>query len=144
MYVGGLCLNGKQSTVANIKYGVPQRSILGPLLFVIYINDIPNVSDLATFILYADDANIIITGDCEAEIRDQLTVLINKLVNWVDSNGLALNLKKTNYMLFSRKRNLESIDFKIKNINIERKTEARFLALFSILANCFHPGGVPW
>ena len=87
-------LNGKKSAVANIKFGVPQGSILGPLLFVIYINDIPNVSELATFILYADDANIIITGECEAEVRDQLTVLINKLVNWVDSNGLALNLKK--------------------------------------------------
>ena len=124
-----VCFNGKKSTVANIKYGVPQGSILGPLLFIIYINDISNISDLATFILYADDVNIIITGHSEAEIRDQLTDLINKLVSWVDSNGLALNLKKTNYMLFSRKRNLESINFKIKNLNIERKTEARFLGI---------------
>ena len=51
------------SKTRHTKYGIPQGSILGPLLFIIYINDIPQVSNLAKFILYADDANIIITGD---------------------------------------------------------------------------------
>ena len=53
-------IQGKSSTTMSLKHGVPQGSILGPLLFVIYINDIPNINKFAKFILYADDANIII------------------------------------------------------------------------------------
>ena len=55
-------INGKNSPCWKITYGVPQGSILGPLLFIIYINDVQEIDKLATFILYADDANVIITG----------------------------------------------------------------------------------
>ena len=54
-------VNNSDSTMKKITYGVPQGSILGPLLFIIYINDIPEISSIAKFILYADDANIIVT-----------------------------------------------------------------------------------
>ena len=97
-------VNNSKSSMKPLKYGVPQGSILGPLLFVIYINDMPNVSKLATFILYADDANIIISGTTMSEIETELAKLTNDLVRWVDINGLKLNLKKTNYMVFSKKR----------------------------------------
>ena len=55
-------IKGHKSTTKELKYSVPQGSILGPLLFIIYINDIPNIHKIAKFILYADDANIIING----------------------------------------------------------------------------------
>ena len=77
-----------------VKYGVPQGSILGPLLLIIYINDIPEIAHFAKFILYADDDNIILTGDSIDMIAKELDLLIENLVIWVKSNGLALNLKK--------------------------------------------------
>ena len=123
-------IDGTNSTTKHIKYGVPQGSILGPLLFIIYINDIPNISTLAKFILYADDANIIITGDSIEEIHSQLDQLIKGLIKWVDSNGLAINLKKTVYMIFSRGRNCDlNKPLVILNKNIERKSETRFLGI---------------
>ena len=122
-------VNGKNSSQAYLKYGVPQGSILGPLLFLIYINDIPNICQIAKFILYADDANIIVTGSNITEIKNNIYILTQKLVTWVNINGLALNLKKTKYMLFSRKRGLEDFEVMINRTKIERKTESRFLGV---------------
>ena len=123
-------VNGSNSTTETIRYGVPQGSILGPLLFIIYINDIPEIAPFAKFILYADDANIILSGESIDIIVRDLYVLIENLTIWVKSNGLALNLKKTKYMIFSRTRNVElPMPLIISNTAIERKTEARFLGV---------------
>jgi retron-type reverse transcriptase len=62
-------VNGIDSDEEQIQYGVPQGSILGPLLFIIYINDLPCISNLDKFILYADDANIIVTGNTIEEVN---------------------------------------------------------------------------
>ena len=123
-------INGAESSTLDMDYGVPQGSILGPLLFVIYINDIPEIAQFAKFILYADDANIIITANTIEEINDQLENLITKLLDWVNSNGLVLNLKKTKYMIFSRSRNVELPQpLTISETLIERKYETRFLGV---------------
>ena len=122
-------VNGKDSSKRHIKYGVPQGSILGPLLFVIYINDIPGIYKFAKFILYADDANIIITGKNMAEINEQVEDLAVALLGWVDSNGLALNLKKTMYMIFSRRRIDDNYNLVIANTHIKRTREAKFLGV---------------
>ena len=61
-------IDGTDSKTLHMQFGVPQGSILGPLISIIYINDIPNVSQIAKFILYADDANIIITGNNITEV----------------------------------------------------------------------------
>ena len=89
-------INETSSESLTMDYGVPQGSILGPLLFIIYINDIPEIANCAKFILYADDANIILTADTIEEINTQLKNLTNNLLDWVNSNGLALNPKKLN------------------------------------------------
>ena len=122
-------ISGVNSSRKRMGYGVPQGSILGPLLFIIYINDMPEISKIAKFILYADDANIIITGKNIDEINEQMTALANTLLTWVDSNGLALNLKKTSYMIFSRQRIDSTYRLGIANTLIERKTESKFLGV---------------
>ena len=107
---------------------MPQGSILGPLLFIIYINDLPEISKLAKFIFFADDASIIITGVDIAEIIHKLNSILPQLENWVNLNGLKMNLKKTKYMIFSNKPT-EDIQITIASTNIERTIEERFLGV---------------
>ena len=93
---------GASSTGKPMLFGVPQGSILGLLLCIIYINDLPNIFKAAKSIFYyADDANIIIQGPDISTITQQLRNLFDVWPNWV--NGLALYLNKTKYMIFSRK-----------------------------------------
>ena len=122
-------IDGATSTHRGVTYGVPQGSILGPLLFIIYINDIPEINKLAKFILYADDANIIVTGTNISEVEEKLCQLSDHLVRWVNSNGLVLNLKKTHYMIFCRQNITENPVVKINNRIITRVQEARFLGV---------------
>ena len=122
-------IDGVDSSSRHMAYGVPQGSILGPLLFIIYINDLPGISNLAKFILYADDANIIISGENIDEVQAKFSILANNIVHWVDSNGLALNLKKTNYMIFTRQRTVPQREFKMSGRTLESKSEARFLGV---------------
>ena len=124
-----VAINGKHSTPRNMQHGVPQGSILGPLLFIIYINDLPNVTNLSKFILYADDANIVITGHNTQEVYEKLSRLSSEIVTWVDKNGLVLNLKKTNYMIFSNSKSNQYQEVCISGTKIERKSEARFLGV---------------
>ena len=91
-------LNGEYSEFANITCGVPQGSVLGPLLFLIYINDLPNISKVLNFYLFADDTNIYY----EAESLNKLETIINKelkkLHTWLIVNRLSLNIDKTNFL----------------------------------------------
>ena len=88
----------------SVKCGVPQGSILGPLLFIIYMNDLYNVSKFLFSILYADDTCVLLNG----KHLDELIVLINKELNllftWLQANKLSLNGQKTYNIIFHRAR----------------------------------------
>ena len=112
-----------------IQTGVPQGSILGPLLFILYINDICNVSKLLELILFADDTNIFLSGSDYASICNILNVELNKLNVWFRVNKLSLNISKTNYIIFGKKRVPDDFHIIINGMAIERVYSTKFLGV---------------
>jgi len=83
------------SDMETVNIGVPQGSILGPLLFLIYINDMPNVSKIFSFTLFADDTTLANSNCNFAELINSTNVELNKIYDWTMSNRLSINYDKT-------------------------------------------------
>ena len=95
-----MTVNGHCSETLNITCGVPQGSVLGPLLFLIYINDLPNVSKILKFHLFADDTNIFYSSSCFEELQSTVNKELKKASKWLQANRLSLNIDKTNSTIF--------------------------------------------
>ena len=83
---------------------MPQGSILGPLLFILYINDLANVSNALFLILFADDTSVYIEADKEPDLIKTLNEELSKLNIWLNANKLTINISKFHYMVFHRGR----------------------------------------
>ena len=90
----------QQSKKLSIQYGVPQGSVLGPLLFLVYINDITNCSKLGEFILFADDTNIFVSGNTKKEAYSKANLLLRSVHQYMILNKLHINQSKCCYMYF--------------------------------------------
>ena len=112
-------INNTQSTKNDITVGVPQGSILGPLLFIIYINDIIHSSTVFRFIIFADDTTLYTTLNTQEDINDILNDELVKINNWLKVNKLSLNVAKTKAMLFHMpQKRILNLRLKIAGSNI--------------------------
>ena len=91
--------NNYKSEKLDVICGVTQGSILGPLLFILYINDIVNTSNMLPIILFADDTTILFTDKDISNKVDLINTELKEVTNWFKSNKLSVNASKTNIMI---------------------------------------------
>ena len=109
---------------------MPQGSILGPLLFILYINDIRNASNLSKCILFADDTSTFMSHNNIQTLQTIFNHEMNKISEWLALNKLTLNIKKTNYMIFTKKSyTKDSINIDICGSTIRQVSNLKFLGV---------------
>ena len=106
-------VNNQDSQLKPLNHGVPQGSILGPTLFLIYINNLPSCTPLAQFFIFADDSNLLITADSAEELKMRCNIALRAVNDWVSSNGLKLNADKTKLIVFTNKQKKEARSIRV-------------------------------
>ena len=126
-------IEGAQSDFCNITCGIPQRSILGPLIFTIYINDLPSCNLLSKPRMYADDTTPSSSAEDPCVLEHKMNYDMNLIQSWLSANKLTLNVKKTKYMLIGSQFKLSQInsDFtvKVNNTPLKRVIKQKFLGV---------------
>lgn len=108
--------------------GVPQGSVLGPLLFLLYINDIPKSSSGPDFYLFADDTALLFTGDTLSDLQRKIDHSLPQISSWLHCNRLSLNTGKSTYQLFSATRG-QDLHIAINDSPIQRKFSTKYLGV---------------
>ena len=123
-------LEGAKSNFLSVEIGVPQGSILGPLLFILYINDFPHVFEHITTYLYADDTALFIEGKDEKKIQNTLNRLMPEIAEWFDANQLSLNTDKTFYQIYTNKKEQVKISLQLAGADIKCFKTIKYLGVF--------------
>ena len=119
--------------IKNILCRVPQGSILGPLLFIMYVNDITNTSNVLEFVLFADDTTITYSHSDVMSKFDMINSELHEVTNWFKANKLSVNASKTNHMLLGTNHKLsrldESASIILDNTTLKRVNNTKFLGV---------------
>ena len=139
-----LCYDNKPtvySVTEQLICGVPQGSILGPLFFLLYINDMPNISPTSDFILYADDTTITESHPNLVNLQNKINTQLTLLHTWLITNRLTINISKTNFILFTPKnKHIPFIpEVKINSVSINQVYQVKFLGLIIDNKLSWHP-----
>ncbi len=125
--------NNVLSSYENVQCGVPQGSILGPLLFIIYMNDICTTSKLLSFILFADDTTVFYSNKDINNVYDTINSELKEVCNWFKCNKLSLNAKKTNLMFIGTPHQTKQIKDNryifLDGCKLTRVSDAKFLGI---------------
>ena len=127
-----MVFNSQNSETVDITTGVPQGSILGPLLFSICINDLITISNKLKFIMYAADTTIYFNlEDFDPyHLKRDINNELEKITLWLKMNKLSLNVQKTKFMIFHRKhKQISELNIAINDTDIERVESFNFLGL---------------
>ena len=125
--------HGCTSASQTVTCGVPQGSVLGPLLFIIYTNDLPVSLEHSKSILFADDITLYHSHTDKAILRQSIEHDLKLLNDWFCSNKLSLNVPKTHFMVFCPKKRNDISDLETLNLgdkSINRVNTAKFLGIY--------------
>ena len=125
--------NTKDSDYMKIMCGVPQGSILGPLLFILYINYIVKVSTVLNPVLFADDTSLFHAHTDFDILIEEINEELQKITTWFHTNKLSLNIKKSNFIIFlpkGKKCNTENVKININGNEIKRVNFTKFLGIY--------------
>ena len=112
-----------------VSCGVPQGSVLGHILFILYTNDLPAVLKHSQCILFADDTTVYISGRHEPVLRQQIENDLASLTDWFHANKLSLNVLMTNFMKFGKGSQTSENGFHLSNNSITKVSNAKFLGI---------------
>ena len=122
----------EKSESLTIKCGVPKGSALGPLLFLIYMNDISRSSEVLSIILFAGDTNLFFSHKNLVTLKETTNRELNKIASWLSANKLSLNIKKTHFIIFKSrgKKSNQHVSIIMNNQEIEQVKYTKFLGLY--------------
>ena len=121
--------NGVRSSIENVNIGVPQGSILGPLLFLLYINDLPSISKVAQCLLYADDTVFIFESATAFQLQNVINFELPIICTWLQANKLSLNTRKTVYQIYNNSRIPSELNVTLNGDPIEAVQSVKYLGM---------------